>query len=203
MTMGIATAFLLGALAWTAVEYLLHRFVGHGPRRQAPASAWARLTPRGFLGAFNDEHLRHHADARYFAPTSQKVVASLATVIVFGSLGTLLVGPMLGPAFAVGFSVTYAAYEVLHRRIHTHPPRGRYGRWMRRHHLFHHFKTPRLNHGVTSPLWDKVARTERRLDDAHPLRVPRHLAPPWITDARGAVWPELADDYVVVTAGQR
>lgn len=203
MIIGIATAFLLGALGWTVVEYLLHRFVGHGPRRPAPSSVWARLTPRGFLGAFNDEHLRHHADARYFAPTSQKVAASLVTVIVFGAVGTLLIGPSLGPAFAVGFSLTYAAYEVLHRRIHTHRPRGRYGRWVRRHHLFHHFKTPRLNHGVTSPLWDKVAGTERCLGDGQPLRVPRHLAPAWMTDGCGAMWPELAHDYLVTPAGQR
>lgn len=201
MIVVVAAAFLLGVLGWTLAEYLLHRFVGHGPRRPPPPSAWARLTPRGFLGAFNDEHLRHHADARYFAPTSQKVVASLATVIVFGATGTLLVGPLAGPAFAAGFSLTYAAYEVLHRRIHTHPPRGPYGRWSRRHHLLHHFKTPRLNHGVTSPLWDKIAGTERRLDHGEPLRVPRHLAPPWITDDGGAVRSELARDYVVAATG--
>jgi hypothetical protein len=202
MNFAIAAAFLLGALAWTLVEYLLHRFVGHGQRRRMPSSPWARLTPRGFLGAFNDEHLRHHADARYFAPTSQKVVAALVVGSVFAAVGTLLVGPVLGPAFAVGFSVTYATYEVLHRRIHTHAPRGRYGRWLRRHHLYHHFKTPRLNHGVTSPLWDKVARTELRLDDGEPLRVPQNLAPPWMTDGCGGVWRELAHDYVVA-AGAR
>ncbi len=202
MIFAIVAAFLLGALAWTVVEYLLHRFVGHGPRRPVPASPWARLTPRGFLAAFNDEHLRHHADAKYFTPTSQKVVAALVTTGVYAAVGALLVGPVVGSAFAVGFSLTYATYEVLHRRIHTHRPRGRYGRWLRRHHLFHHFKTPRSNHGVTSPLWDKVARTERRLDDGQPLRVPHHLAPPWMTDEGGSVWRELAHDYVVAAGGR-
>lgn len=198
----IATAatFVLGALGWTLAEYLLHRFVGHGPRRPVPRSAWGRLTPRGFLGAFNDEHLRHHADARYFAPTSQKVVAAVVTVSAFSALGTLVAGPVLGPAFGLGFGLTYAGYEVLHRRIHTHPPRGTYGRWLRRHHLLHHFKTPRLNHGVTSPLWDKLVRTERRFD-GEPLRVPRALAPPWMTDGRGVLHPELGREYVLAGSG--
>ncbi len=201
MTAALVPAFLLGGLGWTAVEYLLHRFVGHGPRRPVPRSRWARLTPRGFLGAFNDEHLRHHADARYFAPTSQKVFAALAATIVLTGIGTLVVGVATGFAFAVGFGLTYASYEVLHRRIHTHPPRGRYGRWLRRHHLHHHFKTPRMNHGVTSSLWDKVARTERRPDADEPLRVPRHLAPPWMIDGRGAVRRELAHEYVIPAHG--
>jgi Fatty acid hydroxylase superfamily len=197
--MTIPLSLLAGALTWTGAEYLLHRFIGHGPRRAAPEALWQRLTPRGFLGAFNDEHLRHHADARYFAPTSQKVAAALATVTSLSLLGTLLAGGAVGCAFAVGFSVTYASYEIIHRRIHTHPPRGRYTRWQRRHHLMHHFKTPHLNHGVTSPLWDVVARTERQAPAGEALRVPRNLAPDWLVGADGAVRSEFANDYVIPT----
>ena len=199
--MTLVVPFVTGAFTWTGIEYLLHRFVGHGRRRPAPSSLWRRLTPSGFLGAFNDEHLRHHADARYFAPTSQKVVAAIVVASVLTTVGTLLVGAMAGAAFGIGFALMYATYEVLHRRIHTHAPHGRYGRWLRRHHLFHHFKTPRMNHGVTSPLWDKLTRTERRLPDGEPLRVPRHLAPPWMVDAQGGVQAEFAQEYVIPARG--
>lgn len=191
------TAALLGALTWTGVEYLLHRFVGHGPRRQPPPTLLRRLTLQGFLGAFNDEHLRHHADARYFAPTSQKVGAAIVVAIVFATIGSVVAGPTIGTAYALGFAGMYGTYEILHRRVHTHGPRGRYGRWRRRHHLFHHFKTPRMNHGVTSPVWDKAARTEEVLAPNEPLRVPRHLAPPWMTDGAGRVHAAYADEYVI------
>lgn len=54
-------SFLLGSAAWTASEYALHRFVGHGRKR----------TGRGLLAELNREHLAHDADRTYFAPTSR------------------------------------------------------------------------------------------------------------------------------------
>lgn len=37
----------------------------------------------------------------------------------------------------------YVSYEVMHRRKHTHPGFGPYGRYTRRHHFYHHFVDPR------------------------------------------------------------
>mgnify|MGYP003386360603 CR=1 FL=1 len=70
-------AFLLGAIGWTLLEYLLHRFVFHG------ASAKT-------LGA--REHRRHHALVDYFAPWWQKALAALATTAIMLPLATLIAG---------------------------------------------------------------------------------------------------------------
>lgn len=87
----------------------------------------------------------------------------------------------------------YVAYEVVHRRAHTHAPRGPYSRWVRRNHFTHHFLTPRTNHGVTSPLWDRVFGTHEPLGV---VRVPARHAMPWLLDpATGEVRAELAADY--------
>lgn len=170
---------LAGGAAWTASEYAIHRFVGHGPKRARARSILARLTPLGFLSEFNAEHMAHHANPSYFAPTSHKVVAAAVLVpTVAGALAPIL-GLGRAASFALGFTAVYGAYEVVHRRVHTHPPRGPYGRWVRRHHLTHHHKTPRANHGVTSPVWDKVFGTEQA---AEQVSVPRHAAPPWMID---------------------
>ena len=72
--------FLLGAASWSAAEYALHRFVGHGPKRAVPESLLARVTPSGLLAEFNREHLAHHADPTYFAPTERKPQPVEATV---------------------------------------------------------------------------------------------------------------------------
>lgn len=201
--MTLLPAFALGAFTWSVAEYLIHRFVGHGPRREPPSTLWGRLRPAGLAGAFNDEHLRHHADAAYFAPTSQKIVAATVVGAVAVLLGTAVAGASRGAAFAGGLVLTYAAYEVLHRRIHTHGPRGRYGRWLRRHHLHHHYKTPRMNHGVTSSLWDVLLGTHAAPADGERLRVPQHLVPPWMLDESGEVRPEVAADYEVVRRPRR
>ena len=190
-----AAFFFLGGAAWSLAEYTLHRYVGHGPKRRAPTSVLGRLTPSGLLAEFNREHLAHHADPRYFAPTSRKVLAAAAVIpVVTGALAPI-VGVRRAASFAAGFTATYAAYEILHRRIHTHPPKGRYGRWARRHHLQHHLKDPRANHGVTSPIWDHAFRT---LEPLRRVRITKRTAPPWFFTPDGALASGLADDYELV-----
>ncbi len=195
MSVGFIASVAVGAVAWSASEYALHRFVGHGPRRKKPVTWAEKLSPTRFLYAFNSEHLAHHADPSYFAPTSHKVAAAVATV----TAGIAALGPLLGArrafALSLGFSATYAAYEIVHRRVHTHAPRNAYDRAVRRHHLLHHHKTPKLNHGVTSTFWDHVTGS---FDSVTRLRVPRGAAPAWMVDARGDLRSEYADDYELV-----
>jgi hypothetical protein len=194
--MGALTWMGLGSLVWTASEYAIHRFVGHGPPR-ARATSWAeRLRPSGLAAEFNVEHVAHHADPTYFAPTTHKLAAAAVAVPAVSGVLAPFVGRRSALAFAVGLSSTYLAYEVLHRRIHTHGPTGPYSRWMRRHHLHHHHRTPRGNHGVTSPVWDLVFGTH-----APPERVsvPRAAAPAWMIDpASGELRAGLEGDYELV-----
>ncbi len=148
-------SFAFGALSWSVVEYSLHRFLGHGPRTKRPdgrRSIWD--------GDFGSEHQAHHTDTRYFSPTANKLKLAVVVVPALAATGSILLGPRRGISFALGFGAAYAGYEILHRRTHTHAPRGAYSRWARRHHLQHHFTNPKQNHGVTSPLWDHVFGTE-------------------------------------------
>jgi sterol desaturase/sphingolipid hydroxylase (fatty acid hydroxylase superfamily) len=179
MTMLLAGA--LGALGWTFAEYVLHRFDGHGMKGRTP---------------FSREHLAHHADPTYFAPSWKKAAAAVVVVSAMGSAGWAVVG-LPGIAFAVGFTTMYLTYEVIHRRIHTHGPIGAYGAWARRHHLVHHHVAPRCNHGVTTPLWDHVFGTWRASDA---VRVPRRHAPVWMVHD-GELLDAYQGDYEL--AGRR
>lgn len=173
-------AFGLGAVGWALTEYLLHRFVFHG------ASATR-------LGAV--EHRPHHAQVDYFAPWWQKALAALAVTAVALPLAVGLVGAATGLAFTAGFIGMYVLYEVLHRRAHTRPPRGAYGRWRRRNHFAHHFADPGRALGVTTPVWDLVFGTTLPVER---VRVPRRLAMPWLVDADGEIRPTHAGDYELV-----
>jgi hypothetical protein len=175
----------LGAVGWTLLEYVLHRFVFHG------ASATR-------LGA--KEHRKHHAQVDYFAPWWQKALAALAATAVMLPLAVVAKGATIGLFFTAGFIGMYLLYEVLHRRAHTHPPTGPYGRWRRRNHFAHHFVDPRRAQGVTTPVWDRVFRT--RLPVGR-VPVPRRLAMPWLVDADGEIWPTYADDYELVGSARR
>mgnify|MGYP003779017259 CR=1 FL=1 len=173
-----AVAALLGAATWTATEYGLHRFAMHEVRGKGLASV---------------EHLKHHADVTYFSPASKKLLSAAGTTAVAWPAASAVAGRRWATAFTTGMIATYFGYEVAHRRIHTHPPRSAYGRWARRSHLHHHFGAPMRNHGVTSPVWDKVFGT---YDDPGVVTVPRRMAPVWLLDEVGAVKAEFADDYL-------
>jgi hypothetical protein len=188
----VLLALVAGAFGWSLSEYVLHRFAGHGPLRKRQG-LWF-LKPTLLFLLFQEEHLAHHRDPLYFAPTWKKALATVALLPVIGALAALAVGPGPGLAFGAGFALTYFAYEVLHRRIHTHPPANAYFAWMRRHHLHHHVRAS-TNHGVTSPLWD-VAFATREV--AEPVSLHVKLAPKWLTDEAGAVRPEFASDYRVI-----
>ena len=177
-------AALAGAASWTAAEYLLHRFAMHEMRGRGLASV---------------EHLDHHADITYFTPNAKKVASAAGASVVVHPLATRALGHRRAAAFTGGLLTMYAAYEVAHRRIHTHPPTNRYGRWSRRNHLRHHFGAPRRNYGVTTPVWDRLFRTGG--DDGGPVVVPRRMTPTWMLDERGDVRPEFTGDYIV--KGQR
>ena len=178
-------AFLLGAIAWTLVEYLLHRFVFHATAAKGPGAK---------------EHRRHHVQVSYFAPWWQKALAALATTAILLPVLSLTAGTVSGAAATVGFITMYLLYEVLHRRAHTHPPRTRYGRWRRKHHFAHHFADPRLAQGVTTPFWDSVFGTRLEVDR---IRVPRRLAMTWLTDDNDEIYPQFSGDYELVGAPTR
>jgi hypothetical protein len=192
--MSLVALLLAGALAWSLSEYLLHRFAGHGTLQRSAGPLWW-LTPLVVFILFREEHVAHHRDPLYFAPGWKKGLATLVLVPALGGLAALLVGAAGGLAFGLGYGAVYLAYEVLHRRIHTHAPGNRWFAWMRRHHLHHHV-APKVNHGVTSPLWDLAFSTNV---EPHPVRLPRSLAPEWLRDpGTDAPRAEYARDYELV-----
>lgn len=169
-----------GAATWTLLEYLLHRFVFHERRLGRAASA---------------EHLEHHARVDYFAPWSAKLRLAAIVLPALTLAAWPLAGPSLAVVYAGGVVGGWLVYEALHRAIHVWPGRTAYGRWARRHHLFHHFGDPSRNHGVSSPVWDVVFGTYVPVDE---VVVPARQADklPWLVrDGR------TADGYRVVGRG--
>jgi hypothetical protein len=142
----------------------------------------------------------HHAQVDYFAPWWQKALAAIASTAILLPLFVLIAGMQLGIACTLGFISMYLLYEILHRRAHTHPPGGRYGRWRRKNHLAHHFVDPRLAEGVTTPFWDIVFGTCLSVDR---VRVPRRLAMPWLVDENGEIHAAYATDYELVGSRRR
>lgn len=130
--------FTAGLLAWTMIEYLLHRLAFHG------------FAP----------HYQHHADPTdpvwIVAPLWLSLSASAALFAGFSLAARSWTG---GASIISGVIAGYMAYEAIHLRIHGPAAGGNLLRALRKHHYYHHFASDRVCFGVTSPLWDWVFRS--------------------------------------------
>lgn len=178
--LNVVLPIVLAFVTWTFLEYAMHNWWGHVPKGK---------------NAFSKQHLTHHADSMYFAPTVEKAKMAALVMAVVSPVAMLIAGPLPGGVFAAAVVSWYLIYEIIHRRTHTHAPRNGYSRWTRKHHLHHHFSSPFKNHGVTTPIWDIVFRTYEKPGQ---IRVPRRHAMLWLCDAEGNVKPEYEKDYVLV-----
>jgi sterol desaturase/sphingolipid hydroxylase (fatty acid hydroxylase superfamily) len=149
----ISGLVFLGFVSWTLTEYLLHRFVFH-------------FKPKG---PFQEriEYLIHgiHHDApedatRLVMPPAAAVL--LASLLYFGF--RLLMGPLWISGFFAGFLLGYLAYDYIHYAIHHFAMSSPLGKYLKNHHMKHHFMTHGARWGVSSPLWDYIFGTmkERR-----------------------------------------
>jgi sterol desaturase/sphingolipid hydroxylase (fatty acid hydroxylase superfamily) len=138
--------FALGVLAWTLVEYTMHRFLFHLPAKSERAKLFAFVL-----------HGHHHV-------TPDEPDRLAATPVQFGSLALLMAGLWqlaLGHGWMIAMAGTmsgYVAYEAVHYLAHHGPPPA-FLRAFVRHHMRHHYERPDRNWGISSPLWDFVFRT--------------------------------------------
>lgn len=168
---------LTGILSWTFFEYVIHRFLGHQKKENNPVTA---------------EHHRHHREGDYFAPAWKKLILAVIVVLILTTLIGKFFGWLNGAAFSFGLVGMFLVYETIHKTLHVWAPKISYGRWARKHHFYHHFKSPSKNHGVTTPLWDIVFGTYQPVNLK--LRVPKKMAMTWLANA-----PEkYKDDYEIV-----
>lgn len=178
--------FMVGVFSWTFLEYMIHRFWGHSKKKKT-------------LNPFTPEHRRHHAEFNYFAPAWKKGLAAVVVLAVLTLLVGLPFGWVNGFVYALGVAGMYVVYEAIHSLAHKRPPINAYGRWFRMHHFYHHFRSPKSNHGVSSPLWDLVFGTYVKVDQ---VTVPgRGIPLRWLFTTDGEVKPQFSNDYRV--AGKR
>jgi len=141
--------FLVGWLMWTLAEYLLHRYLFHHVG-ETPEGKFRAFMMHGYHHEFPDDRWRLVAPPLMSWPLG---------VVIIGSY-YLLVGAHWAPV-AAGTAFGYVAYDWTHYYTHHFQPRHRLGKWLRRHHLSHHYKDGETNFGISTPLWDFVFGTYR------------------------------------------
>lgn len=147
----------LGLFVWTLTEYLLHRFVFHFKGETAFSAKIYRLI-----------HGVHHEDPEDATRLVMPPFAGIAIGIGMYSTFRLILGPVWVDPFFAFFIVGYLVYDYTHFAVHHFRPRTPLGRFIKQHHMHHHFVCPEACWGVSTPLWDYVFGTLEERKPAEP-----------------------------------
>lgn len=125
---------LAGYGYWLVFEYVAHRWLFHF----RPPGKWLRK----LYYYVHEHHHRYQERDRLMAPPLMSVsIASTMYVIAFATLGDWL-GLHRVLVLLFGFTSGYLLYDYIHYYTHFARPRTKLGRFVRRCHLEHHFKSP-------------------------------------------------------------
>jgi sterol desaturase/sphingolipid hydroxylase (fatty acid hydroxylase superfamily) len=147
----VAGCFGLGVVAWTFVEYCLHRFVFHLPPTNIRPIRFVLFVLHGYHHEFPNDRRRLVAP-----PVMGWPIAVVLTILFWMLFG------IYWQALLAGTIAGYLAYDWMHYYTHHARPRSRFGKFMRRFHMEHHYKNASTQYGLSSPIWDFVFGTFRQ-----------------------------------------
>jgi sterol desaturase/sphingolipid hydroxylase (fatty acid hydroxylase superfamily) len=110
-------------------------------------------------------HGVHHHQPQCKTRLVMPPLVSVPLATGFWFLFKSVIGVALGatawvhPAFG-GFVMGYIGYDLIHYATHHLPMDWGPMKTLKRNHMMHHFKTPDLRYGVSSPTWDVVFGTK-------------------------------------------
>lgn len=137
-----------GVFVWTLTEYILHRFLFHFEAKSALGKRLVYL----FHGIHHDTP--NDATRLVMPPAPALMIGGVSFFLFWFAFGNNLVQPFFG-----GFIVGYLIYDYTHYYVHFFNPTTRFGRFLKQHHMLHHFAANEAKWGVSSPLWDAIFGT--------------------------------------------
>ena len=135
-------AVIVGFMTWGLLEYVLHRWVLHGP---------PSIAKRG--------HAQHHADPRALISTPLFVIMTGALAI--WSLVRLVLPSGVAALLVFGLYAGYNYFALVHHLQHHRAKdlsRVAYLRRLERLHASHHHRQV-VNYGISTTMWDRLLGT--------------------------------------------
>jgi sterol desaturase/sphingolipid hydroxylase (fatty acid hydroxylase superfamily) len=142
--------FLLGVIAFTWVEYVVHRFVFHMKTYTVLRTKIQYIV-----------HGVHHEYPKDKDRLAMPPLLSVTITTILLLLFRLVMGDFTF-AFLPGFLVGYAAYLGVHYMVHAFAPPKNIFKFLWINHGTHHYKNGEMIYGVSSPLWDYIYGTMKK-----------------------------------------
>ena len=149
-------AALIGAAVFFVSEYTTHRFLFHA---QPVAMPW-------LLKLQHRLHYDHHIDPPKLELLFLPLWFVIPTALVYyGVFLAITRNPALALSLTFGSICALLYYEWVHYIAHIpFNPVTPFGRYVKKYHLWHHFKNEHYWYGVTNPSMDLVGVTYRDVD---------------------------------------
>lgn len=144
LTIGL---FAAGFIAFTWVEYNVHRYVFH-----------MRIYTETRKKIQYVIHGVHHEFPKDKDRLAMPPLLSITIATVLLLLFRVIMGDFVF-AFFPGFLVGYAYYLSIHYMVHAFPPPRNFLKFLWVNHSVHHYKDGEVVFGVSSPFWDYVYGT--------------------------------------------
>ncbi|NLP52382.1 sterol desaturase family protein [Bacillus sp. RO1] len=167
LTWGALAVFAFGMLTFMFSEYLTHRFVFHLKPPKHPF----------LLKMLKRLHYDHHTHPNDLHLLFLPLWYSLPNLSVLAVIFYLIAGSWgLTVAFASGLMMMLFLYEwkhyVAHRPI---KPRTKFGKWVKKTHILHHYKNENFWYGVSTPFVDVLFGTLKNEKDVETSKTAKDL----------------------------
>jgi len=139
--------FFTGVIAFTWVEYMVHRYVFH-LKPYTELRAKLQYTMHGVHHEFPKDK-----DRLAMPPLLSITIATILLLLFKVIMGDFVF------AFLPGFLVGYASYLSVHYMVHAYAPPKNFFKALWVNHSVHHYKDGEVVFGVSSPLWDYIYGT--------------------------------------------
>ena len=133
--------FVVGVIFFTFLEYAVHAWLFH---ENHP------------LKVFIEGHAHHHQNP--FSYDAMPFFMSAVIATIFAWLLHFIMPTADALAIVGGMALGYFNYGIMHHIMHRREFSSKYWRYMQEFHFVHH-KKPKLNHGITTDIWDRVFGT--------------------------------------------
>ena len=158
---------ITGLLIFFLMEYITHRFQFHAP--PVGSDFLKRLQRR--------MHYDHHVEPNRMDLLFLPIWYAIPAVVIYTLLYYKLTGSvMVTQGLLVGNLLGLLYYEYVHFSAHVNiTPRTAWGRYMKKYHLWHHYKNEHYWYGVTNPLFDYLFGTYKDQGEAERSTTVRDL----------------------------
>jgi sterol desaturase/sphingolipid hydroxylase (fatty acid hydroxylase superfamily) len=160
-------AFAVSLVLFTFGEYMTHRFIFH---MKPPKSAF-------LLKLIKRIHYDHHVYPNDLKLLFLPLWYSIPNMLIISSVFYLITRSLpLTVAFAVGLMCTLMVYEWKHYIAHRPiKPKTKFGKWLKKTHILHHFKNENYWYGVSNPVFDIVFGTSKDEKDVPTSETAKNL----------------------------